>query len=163
MNIKILDSVDSSEIRELRAEILSQRNVGNVLFEIKQISSDISIEKTEDLIKIIDLFVSQFGYAELGDRWQEITQAAAAKILLFLLTKDLAYSAKIMPVEAAEQISIKIFNFFNKDCQFFTNAVFVNNYSALSAWNSLTKATFDTGVIFINETLIGIIWVKDED
>lgn len=163
MNVKRLDSADSSEIRELRVEILSKRSIENVLFEIKQINSDFNIETTEDLIEILDLFVSQMGYVGIGDRWQEISPAAANKILVFILTKDLAYSSKIMSGEAAEKIASKIFNLFQNNSKFFTNAIFVNNYSALSAWDSLTEATFDTGVIFVSDTLIGILWVKDED
>ncbi|MBE9008115.1 hypothetical protein IQ259_24405 [Fortiea sp. LEGE XX443] len=163
MSINILESVDSAKIKELRAEIISKRSIGNVLFEIKQISSNSTTEKAEDLTKTLDLFVSQMGYSGLGDRWQEITQTAAHKILLFILTKDLAYSSKIMTEEAAENISHQIFNLFKNNCKFFTNAVFVNNYSALSAWDSLTRATFDTGVIFVSDTLLGILWVKDED
>jgi hypothetical protein len=163
MSIKILESLDSSKIKELRAEILSKRRRGNVLFEIKQISSDMTLKKTEDLTEILDLFVSQMGYVGLGDRWKEIDQAAAKKILAFVLTKDLAYSSKIMALEEAEKISTKMFNFFQNPCKFFTNAVFANNYSALSAWDSLTNATFDTGIIFVSATLIGMLWVKDED
>ena len=163
MNIKILESVESSEIKEFRAEILSKRSMGNVLFEIKQISSDMTLKKAEDLTEILDLFVSKMGYVGLGDRWKEIHQAAAKKILTFVLTKDLAYSSKIMTVEEAEKISTKMFNFFQNPCKFFTNAVFANNYSTLSAWDSLTNATFDTGIIFVNATLIGMLWVKDED
>jgi hypothetical protein len=93
MNTKILESVESSEIKEFRAEILSKRSMGNVLFEIKQISSDMTLKKAEDLTEILDLFVSQMGYVGLGDRWKEIDQAAAKKILAFVLTKDLAYSS----------------------------------------------------------------------
>ncbi|MBW4480426.1 MAG: hypothetical protein KME54_27215 [Tolypothrix brevis GSE-NOS-MK-07-07A] len=163
MSIKILESVDSSEVKELRAEILSKRKIGNVLFEIKQIISDMTLKKAEYLTQILDLFVSQMGYVKLGDRWKEIDQPAAKQILAFVLTKDLAYSSKIMAVEEAEKISTKVFNFFQNPCIFFTNAVFVNNYSALSAWDSLTDATFDTGIIFVNTTLIGMLWVKDED
>ncbi|MBD2254255.1 hypothetical protein [Nostoc parmelioides] len=163
MSIKILESVDSSEIKEFRAEILSKRSLGNVLFEIKQIRSYLSLKKAEDLTEILDLFVSQMGYVGLDVHWKEIHQAAAEKILAFVLTKDLAYSSKIMAIEEAEKISTKMFNFFPNPCKFFTNAVFANNYSALSAWDSLTDATFDTGIIFVSATLIGMLWVKDED
>ncbi|MBD2595317.1 hypothetical protein H6G74_13390 [Nostoc spongiaeforme FACHB-130] len=163
MNFKILDSVDSSEVRDLRAEILSKRNRGNVLFEIKQITSNLLLDEAENLTEILDLFVRQIGYVGIGDRWQKITQTAAKKIIVFVLTKDLAYSSKIMQIEEAEKISHQVFNLFQLHCNFFTNAEFVNNYSAMIAWDSLTPATFDTGVIFVTETQMGILWVKDED
>nr|WP_322715141.1 hypothetical protein [Nostoc sp. ChiSLP03a]MDZ8216456.1 hypothetical protein [Nostoc sp. ChiSLP03a] len=163
MSIKILESLNSSEIKEFKAEILTKRSRGNILFEIKQISSDMTLEESEDLTGLLDLFVSQMGHIGLGGHWKEIYQAAAQKILALVLTKDLAYSSKIMAIEEAEKISTKMFNFFQNPCKFFTNAVFANNYSALSAWDSLTDATFDTGIIFVSATLIGILWVKDED
>jgi hypothetical protein len=163
MSINILESADSSEIRELRAEILSKRSMGDVVFEIKQIRSDVPIENAANLTEILDLFVSQIGYLAIGDCWKEIAPEAAQKILVFFLTKDLAYSSEIMTLEEAEQICTKMFSFFKSNCKFFTNAVFVNNYSALRAWKGITQATFDTGVIFVCDTLIGILWVKDED
>ncbi|MBD2438830.1 hypothetical protein [Nostoc sp. FACHB-110] len=163
MSIKLLESVDSPEIQEFKAEILSKRSRGNILFEIKQIISDMTLEEFEGLTELLDLFVSQIGYVGLGTHWKEIHQAAAQKISAFVLTKDLAYSSKIMTIEEAEEITTKMFNFFQNSCKFFTNAVFVNNYSALSAWDSLTDATFDTGIIIVSARLIGILWVKDED
>ncbi|BAY34772.1 hypothetical protein NIES2107_66790 [Nostoc carneum NIES-2107] len=163
MSIEILGSVDSSQIQELKAEILSKRSLGNILFEIKQINSDITLNKADELTEILDLFVTQMGYVGIGDRWQEIHQDAAQKIVVFVLKKDLAYSAKIMPTEEAEKISTKILNLFANPCRFFTNAVFVNDYSALSAWDSLTNSTFDTGILVVNSTMMGMLWVKDED
>ncbi|HEY9800955.1 MAG TPA: hypothetical protein V6D25_11400 [Leptolyngbyaceae cyanobacterium] len=163
MSIKILDIVDSSQLQEFRAEVEAKRNIGNVLLEIKQISSEINLDKTENLQEILDLFVSQMGCVGLGDRWKEIPQAAAKKILAFVLTKDLAYSSKIMPIEEAEKFSTKMLKFFPSPCKFFTNAVFTNNYSALTAWDSLTEATFDTGIVIVSPTMMGMLWFKDED
>ncbi|MBD2166273.1 hypothetical protein H6G04_17915 [Calothrix membranacea FACHB-236] len=163
MSIKILGSVESSEIQELRAEIFSKRSLGNILFEIKQINSDITLKTTEEITEILDLFVTQMGYIGIGDRWQEINQTAAKKIVVFVLKKDLAYAAKMMASAEAEKISTKIFNLLANPCRFFTNAVFVNDYSALSGWDSLTKATFDTGILFVSSTMMGMLWVRDED
>lgn len=36
MSIKILDSVESSAIQELRAEVVEKRNIGNVLLELNK-------------------------------------------------------------------------------------------------------------------------------
>jgi hypothetical protein len=163
MSIQILDTLNSSEIQELKTEIAAKRNIGSVLFEIKQISPEMNLEKSEDWQEVLDLFVSQIGYVSLGIHWKEIDKEASQKILERVFTKDLAYSAKIMPIEEAEEISTKIFNFFQNQSKFFTNAVFTNNYSALSAWDSLTEATFDTGIIIVSTTMIGMLWVKDED
>lgn len=107
MSSKILESVNSSDFQELKSEILSKRSMGNVLFEIKHISSDINLEKAEYLTEIMDLFVSQMGCVGLGDRWKEIHQSEAEKISIFILKKDLAYSAKIMAIEEAEKFLLR--------------------------------------------------------
>jgi hypothetical protein len=158
-----LEIENSSEIAELKAEILSKRNHGEVLLEIKKIIPDDSTAKFENPIEMIDLFVTQLGYSALGMHWKEISQEEAQKILSFIMTKDLAYSVQLMALEEAEKIFVKLFHFFSNDCQFFTNASFVNNYSGMSAWDSITKATFDTGVVILSKTRIGMLWVKDED
>jgi hypothetical protein len=163
MSIQILDNLNSSDIQEFKKKIVSKRNIGSVVFEIKQISPEINPKKPQDCQEALDLFVSQIGYVGLGIHWKEVDQEAAQKILERVLTKDLAYSAKIMSIEDAEEISTKIFNFFQNQYKFFTNAVFTHNYSALSAWDSLTEATFDTGIIIVSTTMIGMLWVKDED
>ncbi|ARV61590.1 hypothetical protein BZZ01_25855 [Nostocales cyanobacterium HT-58-2] len=154
---------NSSELTKLRAEIVSKRSFGEVLFDIKKIIPEASVENSENLSAIINSFVTQLGYSSLGDRWKEIKREEAQQILVFILTKDLAYSTKLMTLEEAKEIDAKLFSFFQSDCKFFTNAVFVSNYSAMSAWDSLTKATFDTGVVILSDRLIGIVWVQDED
>ncbi|BCL38191.1 hypothetical protein [Nostoc sp. MS1] len=163
MSIEILDTLNNPAIQKFRNEIISKRSIGNIVFELKQISPEINIDKSEDLQAILDLFVTQLGYVGLGVHWKEINQNAAEKILERILTKDLAYSAKIMSTGKAEEISTKMLNFFQNPCKFFTNAVFTDNYSAMSAWDSLTESTFDTGVIIVSTKMIGILWVKDED
>ncbi|MGH2416096.1 MAG: hypothetical protein ACRDEA_20880 [Microcystaceae cyanobacterium] len=163
MTIIISETENILEIAELRAEILSKRNSGEVLFEIKKIIHDETIETSKKLTEIIDLFVIQLGYSGLGLRWKEVNQQEAQKILNFIMTKDLAYSVQLMTSQEAEKIVIKLFSFFPTDCKFFTNALFTNNYSGMSTWDSITKATFDTGIMLISDRRIGILWVKDED
>ncbi|MBR8837469.1 MAG: hypothetical protein DSM106950_26520 [Stigonema ocellatum SAG 48.90 = DSM 106950] len=79
------------------------------------------------------------------------------------MRKNLAYFVDIMTLQEAEEIVVKLFNFFPGDRQFFTNALFVNNYTGISSWDSITQATFDTGVVIVSDRYIGILWVQDED
>lgn len=155
------DIAKSLEVAELRAEIASKRNKG-VILEIKEFTLEGSID-SNNLTAILNSFVTQLGYSALDNRWKEITQEEAYKILIFVLNKDLAYSVELMSLEEAEEFANKVFNFFTGGCKFFTNALFVDNYSALGTWDSLTKATFDTGVVILGDRQIGIVWVKDED
>ncbi|KAB8331940.1 hypothetical protein SD80_020695 [Scytonema tolypothrichoides VB-61278] len=159
----IYETENSLEITELRAEVLSKRKCGEVLFEIQKIISEETLESSKNMTEILDLFVSQLGYSSLGLLWKEVNQEEAQKILSFVMTKDLAYSVPLMSLEEAENIIVKLFDFFPGYCKFFTNALFRNNYSGISAWDSITKATFDTGIIVVSHKRIGILWVKDED
>lgn len=151
------------EITELRAEILSKRNRGEVLYDIKQLIPAHSQEIAENQTACIDLFITQLGYFPLGSRWEAVNQTAAKKILTLIMTKDLAYGGKIMSLPVATELIVKLFNLFPGNCQFFTNASFENDYTSISTWNSITKATFDTGIILVGNNRIGILWAKDED
>ncbi|QLE57471.1 hypothetical protein [Nostoc sp. TCL26-01] len=163
MLINFSTPINHQEISQLREELLSKRNLGEAFIAIQNFTWDGDTNNPQDVQKIIDSFVSQLGYSPLGDRWQSINQEAAQKISEFVLTKDLAYAVEIMSLSEAEAIFQKISNLFQDDCQFFTNATFVNNYSGISSWDSLTEATFDTGVVMLNHRQIGLLCVKDED
>ncbi len=166
-----LETENSQEIVELKTEVLAKRNQGEVLFEIKKIIPDNStehpttrsIEPSNEVIELIDSFVNQQGYHNLGERWREISQEEAEKIINFIMTKDLAYSVEIMSSQEAQQLSSKVLTLFTGDCKYFTNASFVNNFSGMSEWNSITESTFDTGVIIVSGDRIGMLWVQDED
>ncbi len=162
--VKILPEIElSSGISNLKSELVAKRDRGEVLFEIKKLVVEEALTDSTAWNTAIDLFITQLGYSGLGDRWREISQTEAQNILIFIMTKDLAYSGQLMSREEAEQIAAKFLTFFINDCKFFTNAVFTNNYSGISAWDSITKATFDMGVVVMSYQRIGMLWVKDED
>ena len=152
-----------SAIAEFKQEILSKRDIGEVIFDIKKIVDNNINDNSENQIAILDLFVTELGYSSLGSHWKQIDREAAQKVLILLMTKDLAYSGQIMSLEEAEQIVVKLFSFFSERCSFFTNALFTDNCSRISEWNSITEATFDTGIVGICDSKISILWVKDED
>lgn len=163
MNNFIPDLENYLEIAELRTEILSKRQAGEVLFDIKKFDFEPSGLSRKALIEIIDLFMSKLNCFTLDEQWLEINREDAQRILLLILTKELAYNTNLMSLSEAKQILFRFFSLFTADCQFFTNASFNNNYSRLKSWSSITKATFDTGVVIVNAYRIGILWVKDED
>ncbi|GAB1539852.1 hypothetical protein NUACC21_25200 [Scytonema sp. NUACC21] len=165
-----LESDNSENIEELKTEIVSKRNQGEVLFEITKIipkpsaaSRSIQPSEDEDIAAVIDSFIRQQGCYNIGDRWREISKEEAEQILKFIMIKDLAYSVELMTPQEAQQISSKLLSIFTGNCKFFTNASFVDNYSGMSEWDSITESTFDTGVIIVSPDRIGMLWVKDED
>lgn len=158
----MFSSANTSEITTLKQEIIAKRDMGEVILEIKQLTSAQTLIP-ENIITIIDTLVNQLGYHPLGANWQEINLQTAEKILTFALTKDLAYSTSMMSESEAAKIIVKLINLFPGTPQFFTNLSNINNDSIMSAWNSLTDATFDTGIVIINKDLCGLIWFQDED
>jgi hypothetical protein len=163
-------SENTGEIAALQEEITSKRDLGEVILDIKQLTSTQTLE-AENLIAVMDSFVTELGYNALGSRWQEINRQIAERILTFCLTKDLAYSSPMMTESEAQVIILNLFNLFPGELRFFTNLSNPESKSIMSAWNSLTDATFDTGVIIVSnehktptlETRLGILWFKDED
>ena len=157
----IPDTENISAIANFREEIISKRS-GEVLLEIKRLIPSDNID-AQNKTDIVNSFVMQLGYADIGDRWKQINRESAQKILNFILTKNLAYSEASMTITDAEKIVDRFMSVFQDNCQFFTNAIFSNNYSSLAEWDSITESTFDTGVVIVSNQRIGILWVQDED
>ena len=151
-----------SEIAELREQIISKRESGEVLLEIKKLIPSVNLAG-ENIMVIVDSFVRQLGFSGIGDRWKQINRKSAQKILIFILNKNLAYAEESIAINDAETIANRFMILFEDNCQFLTNAIFNNNYSRLTEWDSITESTFDTGVVIVSNERIGILWVQDED
>ena len=159
----IPEAENISEIAELREEIISKRESGEVLLETKKLIPSGNSDD-ENLMALVDSFVMQLGFSGIGDRWKHINRESAQKILNFILNKNLAYSSEeSITVTDAESIADRFMNLFKDNSQFFTNAIFNHNYSGLTEWDSIAESTFDTGVVIVSNERIGILWVQDED
>jgi hypothetical protein len=81
----------------------------------------------------------------------------------------LAYDYEIMPADRAEEFSDRFLAQFGTDhIRYFTNGTFherprPRGTKAVVSWNSVTSATFDTGVLIIGPQRSGCLWVEDED
>ncbi|MFB2975403.1 hypothetical protein [Microseira sp. BLCC-F43] len=158
----IPDHENISEIAELREEIISKRESGEVMLEIKRLITISNFDR-ENIMALVDSFVRQLGFSGIGERWKQINRESAQKIFNFSLAKNLAYSEESIAITDAETIADRFMSLFKDNCQFFTNAIFNNNYSRLAEWDSITESTFDTGVVIVSNERIGILWVQDED
>lgn len=70
----IPDTENISQIAELREEVISKRESGEVLLEIKKLVPDITPETDENIITLVNSFVMELGLSGIGDRWKEISQ-----------------------------------------------------------------------------------------
>ena len=63
--------------------------------------------------------------------------------------------------ERAYRLAEEFLGIFKVQPRFFTNAIFKRG--RLSNWSPISDSTFDTGVICLSSSKIGVLWVQDED
>lgn len=155
---------EEERFNSVREEILKNRTCGQKIIDLKKIEAEGSVaEKGQDIREILDRYVRGLGYKELGERWIEIDKIYAMEILTFILTRDLAYNGRVMKDSKAREIVYSFINLFGNKIRFFTNSSYNLEEYRLESWNEITEATFDSGIIAIDNNYIGIIWMMDED
>lgn len=115
-----------------------------------------------------DSLVATLGYRAPNHGWRELTRAGAAEWLRALLQRDLAYGAEAMAPSTAAGLVEEFLNLFPDAATFLTNAELPvegarGQRLALGAWEPLTAATYDSGVVAVSGRLVGLVWVQDED
>lgn len=161
-----MDTNKTTHIETLSTEIIGQRNCGEVTFKVKNRSA----AEKRSVTVVLDAFVNRLGFTDLGTNWNEIDRHGAEVILRRILHRDLAYNAVIMSIELAGELSAHFLDLFTTGARYFTNGTFYEPDDQVAAdvvhgasWHPITDATFDTGVICLDEKRIGIVWVQDED
>lgn len=82
-----------------------------------------------------------------------------------MLCRDLAYNCEVMEAKRAHKLTDQFLTLFDDDSRHFTNSDFNPQRldDTMKMWTAITKATFDTGIICVDNKRIGILWVEDED
>lgn len=137
--------------REVRAKRLARRV--HIALRARADSLDASTT-AKDLVRAFRL--------DPPESWIELDRGRAAKITTRVLHKDLAYDLPTMPFEVAEELALHFLSFFENGATFLTNGEHGVDGN-LERWTGLTAATFDTGVIGVDEERVGMLWVEDED
>lgn len=112
-----------------------------------------------------DVIAAHCEFTMLGDRWQELDRTAATAIGEAILSRDLAYNVAVMKAEKARDCADRFLGLFT-DARYYTNGDLGWKHvhgPGSAGWTPITSATFDTGVIAVATSLIGILWVQDED
>jgi hypothetical protein len=154
----------NSGYERLKAEVLRARRYGVTTVELRPLSAAPSVPE------VIDQFVESLGFHGIGRGWYETTREDAVAILHRILNRDLAYDAVIMHGNKAGRLARQFLACFEADARHFTNGTFHQPPERRSeevtvgpGWNPITPATFDTGVVCLDDQRIGILWVQDED
>jgi hypothetical protein len=74
-----------------------------------------------------------------------------------------AYNAEWVNASKARRVADAFVGCFSADAEFLTNGYLWLPNEDTSAWTGLTSATFDTGVVAVDDLAAGILWVTDED
>lgn len=151
----------SDKQTRIRANI-EKRDAGLVHFEIRD-RKDFS--KKSDT-QAIDEFVSELSHKRLESLWKSLKKYDAERLLTSILHKDLAYHYECMDIALARSTMRFFFDLFSESARFYSNADFRPDSGGLvtiGSYQSITNATFDSGVVAIDDDHVGFIWCEDED
>lgn len=92
-----------------------------------------------------------------------LDRIAARAAIARALTTTLAYSSSWVEAARAESVGDAFVACFAPEATFRTNGDLLIGEIGSAAWDPLTSATFDTGVVALDSATAGILWVVDED
>lgn len=163
--------------RDIFAELNMDEYIWGNAFELDIKENDISTFKkrtelidkaceieTERLSKDEDAYIGSLN--KLGENWIEIDFDYGSELLLNAIRFDLAYSnSEQTPIEKAKYFCNELLKEFAKDeCFLYTN------YNAspwegngYSGWNLTDDATFDLGIVVINNSKLTFSYFLSED
>jgi hypothetical protein len=110
-----------------------------------------------------------FGMNELGTKWIPISKDEAFRSLVFLLQCDLAYrSTRIYVLNSIEIAEEFLSRFADSSAHYFSNATWKSTQTNVSTssemgYPAFDISTFEGGVLALDSSLAGMIWVFDED
>jgi len=141
---------------------LEKRDAGLVHFDIR---SRTDFSRTSD-IAAIDEFVTELNHNKLASLWKPFNKYDAERLVTSILHKDMAYQYECMEIGLARATMRRFFDLFSDSARFYSNAEFrpaSGGLVSIGSYQSITKATFDSGIVAIDDNHIGLIWVEDED
>lgn len=148
----------AAQTNELYFQIAEKRKYGFISCAVKSLAA--GADRSDPQFLIAGL-LKELGFIPVA--LDEIEDGQARRIFNLILSRDLAYRVEIMSQEEANQLAERFLAFFEPPVRYFTNGYFTENPFYLRSWDPISKATFDTGVVVLSETRIGLLWAEDED
>jgi hypothetical protein len=119
------------------------------------------------LFEAVDAFVAAFGFKGLGPSWTEISASDAFYIVRSILRRDQAYQMAVMREADAARLAEMFCALFDRNVRCVTNGNSVlptaDPRGVPGASTPISSATFDSGVVCVDDARIGMLWVEDED
>jgi hypothetical protein len=155
-----------TQAHELAEQIRRNRMTGETRVYIEVVPQD-KLPAPEDHANVL---MQQLRFRR-SNGWEHLDRRASEVLIQTILYRDLAYRKANMDIQLAVKFKDQFFEFFQRDGIYLTNAEFTIEHDAtsgfaladISALESLTDATFDTGIICRDAHHIGLLWVQDED
>ena len=140
--------IDAEQVTKLRERLQEKRYC---IFDVQQVNKyDGENDKTR-----VDAYIISLNFQPLGERWITFDRRRTSEIITELMHRDQAYSTIVMPIDKAQTLSAEILDLFSKQARYYTNWG--------DGWMPLTGATFDMGVVIIDDQNISIFCIEDED
>jgi hypothetical protein len=150
---------------ELKTDILSSRQYGRTTVALAD-----RVHYSSNPAAEADAFVCSLGFQGISGAWQLVSPSDARTILERVLARDLAYNGPVMADSSASKLSDRFLALFDVDVLCLTNGTYhipsVQSSKQVRVgptWNPISESTFDTGVVCVDNSRIGILWVEDED
>lgn len=117
----------------------------------------------------LDAFVAEFGWQGLGDGWREIRRTPARLLIQHLLRYELTHKSEVMTARQAARFAHRFLDFIQKPGRCFTNAELrTAQDTGLTPYQwplfqDVSGHTFGVGVLWIDQTQIGMLWIAEDD
>lgn len=102
------------------------------------------------------------GLAPLGRAWVEVSASQAKQMLVALLHQDMAYESELMPLRRAEWLAERFLRTFGEHGTRYATNTYDPSGADARAWTPATGWTFDSGIVVIGRSDVGLFWVADE-
>lgn len=171
------DEEHAQHIDDLRSELnrydvyvgneFAEELENQLVFDVRKYVSSEKAERA--LFSILNDFMTSLNLTRFDAfgqmRIREVDGIEARKILVYVLTEDLAYSGPTgMSRETALALVEQLLSLFNSEVRYFTNAKFTSDPFRIGAWSpNAGSRTFDTGIVLVDDQRIGIVWTTAED
>jgi hypothetical protein len=114
---------------------------------------------------------AHFGLRPLGAKWRAIDRKTSERVLFALLIEDMAFSSPRLSTEEAEEAISSFLSPFTSGARFYTNGSWEAGWTRSEDgrasygpdWEPATDATFDGGVIALDDSRAAVLWLEDED
>jgi hypothetical protein len=151
--------LSDSKLQEIRNQLLPLKL--RTVIDIRTLEQEPDLTNMDDVHQIINEYVSTLGFNQITV-WQEVAKHHAIIFLTEVIAFNLAYKVRVMPDEDASKLAAIFLGFFDEKSLYFTNML-PQSIHTRKLWSRLSENTFDTGLVAVSKTKIGILWIMDED